>query len=195
MKKLILTTVSIAIFTTGILFSPKTAKSQTLDEQVDPNRLVYWFYVSVREIKDPETGYKIYQLQRKGNKISSGSLKRYDRDLWRNLSSGSKMAIGPFNNQEEAERAFVFYKVQDEPHLLDAEFDPKQQIFWFILHVKKRPRSRSYELERKPGAVASGTYRDFENFLKENLKMRVMTIGPFLYMAEAEEAKRTYRLH
>ncbi|NPA44729.1 MAG: hypothetical protein GXO49_04275, partial [Chlorobi bacterium] len=45
------------------------------------------------------------------------------------------------------------------------------------------------------GSIASGSYQDFDNFLRDNLKMRVMTVGPFLYMPEAEEAKRTYRLH
>ncbi len=177
-------------------YSPNTVKAQvSYSDNTDENRLVYWFYVSVREKEDSETGYVSYDLQLKGNKIQHGSQKEYDRNLWKYLGNGQKMAIGPFNEYEEAKKAMLFYKIQDEPHQLDSTYDENQTVFWFVLHVNRRPRSNSYQLVRKPGAIASGTYRDFDLFLKENLMMRVMTVGPFNYMPEAEEAKRIYRLH
>ncbi len=177
-------------------YSPNTVKAQvSYSDNTDENRLVYWFYVSVREKEDSETGYVSYDLQLKGNKIQHGSQKEYDRNLWKYLGNGQKMAIGPFNEYEEAKKAMLFYKIQDKPHQLDSTYDENQTVFWFVLHVNRRPRSNSYQLVRKPGAIASGTYRDFDLFLKENLMMRVMTVGPFNYMPEAEEAKRIYRLH
>ncbi len=184
------------ILTVSGYFMPNHVQAQvTYNDNMDQNRLVYWFYVSVREREDSETGYVSYDLQLKGNKIQHGSQKDYDKNLWKYLGNGQKMAIGPFNEYEEAKKAILFYKIQDEPHELDSTFDENQTIFWFVLHVNRRPRSNSYQLIRKPGAIASGTYHDFDVFLKENLMMRVMTVGPFIYMPEAEEAKRIYRLH
>lgn len=186
----------IVILAILIGFFPNKVKAQvTSNDNIDENRLVYWFYVSVREKEDGETGYVSYELQLKGNKIQHGSQKDYDKTLWKYLGNGQKMAIGPFNEYDEAKKAILFYKIQDKPHELDSTFDKNQTIFWFVLHVNRRPRSNSYQLIRKPGAIASGTYSDFDVFLKENLMMRVMTVGPFLYMPEAEEAKRIYRLH
>ncbi len=184
----------LVIFST-LFFNQKSSAQVTNSEDLDENRLVYWFYVSVREHENANTGYVSYKLQRKGGKIKHGTVKQYDRELWKNLGNGSKMAIGPFNDYDEAKKGFLFYEIQEEPHELDSTFDMNQQVFWFILHVNRRPRSNSYELIRKPGSIASGSYADFDIFLKENLEMRVMTIGPFVYMPEAEEAKRMYRLH
>lgn len=196
MKNIFKLPVIIVILTISAGFFPNKVKAQvTSNDNIDQNRLVYWFYVSVREKEDSETGYVNYDLQLKGNKIQHGSQKDYDKTLWKYLGNGQKMAIGPFNEYDEAKKAILFYKIQDEPHELDSTFDKNQTIFWFVLHVNRRPRSNSYQLIRKPGAIASGTYSDFDVFLKENLMMRVMTVGPFLYMPEAEEAKRIYRLH
>ena len=183
------------LISSGLFISQKSSAQVNYSDDMDKNRLVYWFYVSVREVIDSNTGYPSYGLQRKGSKVQYGTMKQYDRELWKYLGSGSKMAIGPFNDYDEAKKAYLFYQIQDEPHELDSTYDENQTVFWFILHVNKRPRSGSYQLIRKPGAIASGHYSDFDVFLKDNLQMRVMTIGPFLYMPEAEEAKRTYRLH
>ncbi len=196
MKNYIKTVFATAILLlSGIFAADKSQAQVSYSDNLDENRLVYWFYVSVREVEDNNTGYVSYELRRKGAKVDHGTVKEYDRILWKYLGDGSKMAIGPFNDYIEAKKSFIFYKIQDDPHELDSTFDENQQVFWFVLHVNRRPRSNSYELIRKPGAIASGNYMDFEVFLKENLMMRVMTIGPFLYMPEAEEAKRIYRLH
>ena len=187
--------ISTFLLLSGLLINQKAKAQVGYSDNLDENRLVYWFYVGVREFENSKTGYVSYQVQRKGNRVYHGSMKMYDRELWKNLGNGSKMAIGPFNDFDEAKRAFLFYKIQKEPRVLDSTYNMDQQVFWFILHVNRRPRSNSYQLVRKPGSIASGSYADFDNFLRDNLKMRVMTIGPFLYMPEAEESKRTYRLH
>lgn len=179
----------------GVFSNTESFSQVGYSDELDENRLVYWFYVSVREHEDSKTGYVSYRLQRKGRRIMHGSIKVYDKDLWKNLSNGSKMAIGPFNDFDEAKKSYLFYKIQEEPHKLDSTFSMDQQVYWFILHVNKRPRSGAYQLVRKPGSIASGSYSDFDNFLRDNLNMRVMTVGPFNYMPEAEESKRTYRLH
>ena len=183
------------VFFSTITFQKQSEAQVTYSDDLDANRLVYWFYVSVREVSDANTGYVSYELVRKSTKVDHGSMKVYDRELWKYLGDGSKMAIGPFNDFGEAKRAYFLYNITEEPKEFDTTFNESQQVFWFVLHVNRRPRSNSYELIRKPGAIASGTYRDFDTFLRENLMMRVMTVGPFQYMPEAEAAKEIYRLH
>ena len=190
--KIIIITGIMLIF--GFLGIQKTEAQINFSDNMDENRLVYWFYVGVREVEDNKTGYVSYDLQRKGNKIDHGTEKQYKRILWKYLGNGTKMALGPFNDYRDAKKAYYLYDTKTDSLELDSTYNMDQQVYWFILHVNRRPRSNSYELVRKPGAVASGNYRDFELFLKENLMMRVMTVGPFTYMPEAEESKRQYRL-
>jgi len=144
--------ISIFITISGLLTNQKLNAQVGYSDDLDENRLVYWFYVSVREYENPKTGYVSYKVQRKGNKIYHGSMKVYDRELWKNLGNGSKMAIGPFNDYDEAKRAYFFYDIKEKPRVLDSTFTMDQQVFWFILHVNRRPRSNSYELIRKPGS-------------------------------------------
>ena len=189
--------ITLLVLMSGFLTPEKSNAQVNYSDNLDENRLVYWFFVSVREVEDGNTGYVSYELRRKGSKIEHGTIKEYDRTLWKYLGDGTKMAIGPFNDFYEAQKAFKLYHFKDieDERVLDSTYDENQTVFWFVLHVKRRPRSNSYQLIRKPGAVASGSYKDFDLFLRENLMMQVMTVGPFLYMPEAEESKRIYRLH
>lgn len=184
----------IMLISTGF-FTCKTSNQVVSNDKMDENRRVYWFYVSVREVKTGNPDLTAYDLTRIGTKIENGTAKDYDYHLWKNLSEGRRLAVGPFNSPAEATQAFLFYNIQDKPHKLDATFDQNRKIFWFVLRVNKRERSVTLELKRIPGAIASGGYSDFDIFLKENLDLGVMTIGPFRNMPDAEESKRIYRLH
>ncbi len=177
------------------LFACKTSQQTVNSDKLDENRTVYWFYVKLREVNVNNTEIMAYKLHKLSSVSEKGTAKEYDYLLWKYLSEGSKFAVGPFNNKEEAKKAFLFYKIQTEAHRLDASYNKSQKIFWFVLNVNKRERSDSFELSRIPGAIASGTYADFDVFLKENLDLHIMTIGPFENMTDAEESKRVYRLH
>ena len=177
------------------LFACKTSQQTVNSDNLDENRTVYWFYVKLREVKVNNTEIMAYKLHRLSSVSEKGTAKEYDYLLWKYLSEGSKFAVGPFNDPEEAKQALLFYKIQTEAHALDASYNKSQKIFWFVLNVNKRERSDSFELSRIPGAIASGTYSDFDVFLKENLDLHIMTIGPFESMTDAEESKRVYRLH
>ena len=190
----ILFTAGIILITSGF-FNCKTSQQVVSSDKLDENRLVYWFYVSVREIKGNNTDLTAYDLTRIGNIIENGTAKKYEYLLWKNLSEGRRLAVGPFNDPVEAKQAFLFYKIQDKPHNLDATFDLNRKVFWFVLKVSKRERSVTIKLERIPGAIATGKYSDFDVFLKENLNLGVMTIGPFRNMPDGEESKRIYRLY
>ncbi len=177
------------------LIACKTSQQTVNSDKLDENRTVYWFYVKLREVKVNNTEIMAYKLHRLSSVPEKGTAKEYDYLLWKYLSEGNRFTVGPFNHPEEAKKAFLFYKIQEEAHTLDASYNKSQKIFWFVLNVNKRERSDSYELSRIPGAIASGTYADFDVFLKENLDLHIITIGPFENMTDAEESKRVYRLH
>jgi hypothetical protein len=128
--------------------------------------------------------------------VFHGNINDYDRELWKNLGGGSKMAIGPFYEFEEARQALQFYdfsKPNDQRVIADM-IDKNKDVYFFVLRVEKRPRSGAYLLRRIPGAVASGNAKAFDDMLAEGLDQKRLAIGPFWSQPEAEEAKRRYRL-
>lgn len=185
----------ISILFASAIFKPDFLSAQVTDtENISADNIVYWFNINLRIMEDPETRIKSYDVRLTRSKVDAGTIAEYDEKLWSSLSKGGLIPIGPFYRYHEAKQASKFYNVgADEKQ--DSLFNANQQVYWFILHVKKRPRSGSWELVRKPGAIASGDYETFKSFLEGNLKLQVFTIGPFWDQPEAEESKRRYRLH
>ncbi len=167
----------------------------------DEHRLVYWFHVRVKIIEDDSTGYVSYVITEVQNKLSHGNLIEYQTDLFKSLKNNI-LPIGPFYDFHEAWKSKIIYEhavldsitdyYDDSFISKDSTFDDNQQVFWFIIHIEMT--KNRIKLIPKPGAIASGDYYDFAGFLKDNLGFRVFSIGPFLYMPEAEESKRIYRL-
>jgi len=183
-----------SIFILFMLSECKSTQYVSEPEKIDQNKTVYWFYVYIREVKINDNLFK-YELKRLNSEPIKGSLNEYERLLWHHLSDGSKFSVGPFMNEKEAQKALYYYKIQRTQISSDIEYDLTKTVFWFVLHINKRERSKSLELVRIPGAIASGNYTEFDTFLSENLELGILTIGPFNLMTEAEEAKRIYRLH
>jgi len=170
-------------------------------DRIDEYQLVYWFHLRMKIIEDDSTGYVSYVITEVENKLSHGKPIEYQADLFKSLKNDI-LPIGPFNDFDEAWKSKIIYEhavldsitdyYDDSFISKDSTYNDNQQVFWFILHLdmtKKR-----IKLIPKPGAIASGAYYDFAGFLKDNLGFRVFSIGPFLYMPEAEESKRIYRL-
>jgi len=177
------------------IFGSKSVYSQDIDnEKVDEEKIVYWFYINLKVVEDKKYGLKSFQIRTLGNVISHGTLKKYDLDLWRNLGGGTKMAIGPFFDYDEAAQALLFYDVKETATVLPEGSDLNREVFWFIVKIKKRERSGSFELKKVPAAVGNGSYESFEEFLKTALMQQQLAIGPFWNAPEAEESKRMYRL-
>ena len=157
MKQLIILISSILLISIG-LFTCKTSQQITDSHKLDENRTVYWFYIKLKEIEVKNTGITGYEIQRFGSKPETGTAKEYDYFLWKYLSEGTKFAIGPFNDHEEAKQAFLFYDIQKNSQESDKLLNTDREVFWFVLHVNFRERSISMELERIPGAIASGSF-------------------------------------
>jgi hypothetical protein len=159
------------------------------------DQVVYWFYVNLRINIDTKNGYESYVVKRLGSQIFHGTINVYDHDLWQNLGKGTKMAIGPFYDATEAQQAWTFYEFSQEERTISQGIDLNKPVFYFVLRVEKRPRSGAYLLERIPGAVQDGgDVKSFDELLETGLGVKRLAIGPFWSKAEAEEAKRRYRL-
>jgi hypothetical protein len=178
-----------------VLAGNANIKAQNIDsKEIDDESIVYWFYVNLRIHVDTKTGYENYIVKRLGTQIYHGSINDYDRELWKSLGNGSKMAIGPFYNFDEAQQGLTFYDFTKEERVLSDVVDKNKELFFFVLRVEKRKRSGAYLLRRIPGAIANGDAKSFDDMLVEGLDQKRLAIGPFWNSAEAEEAKRRYRL-
>jgi hypothetical protein len=172
----------------------KSSQTSVSDNKIDENRTVYWHYVYISFLNIEEDLFK-FRLKSRSSSVETGSFKKYEYDLWYYLSGGKKFAVGPFNSKDEAENSNKIYTRSNKKLDENSVYPSNNEVFWFVLKVIKRERSNSYELVRIPGAIASGSYKEFETFFKENLELGILTIGPFKQMSDAEESKRIYRLH
>ena len=185
------------------LFMPETGQAQISEKKQEKNRRVYWFNIKLSFKKDAKTGLPKYDVRVISKKVYHGSLAKYDRVLWKGLGAGTRISIGPFRFYEEAEQAMIFYNLKHETTPTDSTHQ-HEQVYFYNLFIGKRPRSGSYALDRRPAAVNSGNYEMFYDLLKVSLQMASagsggdlakLTIGPFWEHTDAEESKRTYRLH
>jgi hypothetical protein len=185
MKKLVL--ISIVLFFTFQFFA------QPSINYGDDSRRVFWFDVGLNKIKDKETQIPLYQIVRQGTKIHYGTALEYDRYLWNGLSNGSKIAIGPFDTQKQAEFAVKLYDIKQAEN--DSEISNNNgSYFWYLVTIKKTQRLKSYNFERIPAQVNSGNAINFLDLMKVSLSMDKLVIGPFASAPEAENSKRVFRL-
>ena len=170
----------------------KTFSQQPVDYN-DETRRVYWFDITVKKVKDPQTQIYTYKVFRMGTRINYGTSLDYDRYLWDGLSDGSKIAVGPFNTIEQAQRANKIYDLgharQDTALMTD-----NTTFYWYLVTLKQSKRLRSYQFERIPARVVSGTYSDFINLMDASLPVNKLVIGLFEDIPEAENSKRVFRL-
>ena len=160
----------------------------------DDKRNVYWFYVKISLHKDTASYYH-YDLKRKRKNIQEGLIKDFDRSLWKYLSKGSTLAIGPFSQYADVKTSYSLYTKDESSQIKDSVLNSTQTVYWFAWKIKKNERTNPPFISRLPIATASGSFNDFKVFLEENLSMRILTIGPFKSEEEAELAKRMYRLN
>jgi len=171
--------------------------TKNISAQIDFNdekTKVYWFYVKIIEIED-STGYVKSIIKRKRKNIQEGSIKDFDRSLWKYYSKGSALAIGPFSKYADAKTAYSLYYIDDIFQIKDSVRNSTQTVYWFVWKIKKKERTNPPFISRLPIATVSGSFNDFKMFLEENLLMRIITIGPFKSEEELELAIRMYRLN
>ena len=189
------------------LFSQENIENATSQKTNDKNKIVYWFNVNLDIKKHRKFGNKYYIAKNTDNRIRNGSLKKYDKVLWRQLSNGPKFAVGPFDDWNAANQAKDFYRrrvnfykdVEKQDSIFThkikkSKIHAKKEVFWFYLSVEKRPRSGSLEVKRIPAAIFPSTYESFITAYSTGLQMQKLAIGPFWHLIEAENAKRRYRL-
>ncbi len=184
------------LFTVFILLFSLNIFAQIEKKPVDYNdetRRVYWFDVALKTRKDPITKMPLYYVYRLGSRIKYGTAYEYDKYLWKGLSNGSKIAVGPFNDLEQAEMANRLYdmkNVEDDSIIMN----DNGTYYWYLVTIKKTRRLRSYDFERIPARVVGGTYKDFINLMKVSLPVDKLVIGAFASRPEAENSKRVFRL-
>ncbi|MCD4792994.1 MAG: hypothetical protein K8R54_07175 [Bacteroidales bacterium] len=184
-------TYSIIFLLISFIFISKNISAQIDFE--DENRNVYWFYVKIIEIED-STGYVKFIIKRKRKKIQEGNIKEFDRSLWTTLQKKSFLAIGPFRKYNRAKIAYSLYKTEENPLIEHSVKKSEQNVYWFVWHFTTSKTFIPNYKRYLPKSIESGTFKEFETFLDENLMMRIITVGPFNSKEEAGFAQKMYRV-
>jgi len=91
---------SFVLFFFAILFAiPQPALTQTkgaIDSNVpetenlyeNEEKIVFWFYISIRIKEDRRTRQKVYNVRRLGTRIYSGTLDEFDENVHKYYTSG-----------------------------------------------------------------------------------------------------------
>lgn len=174
---------------------------EVIVEHYRPDQFVFWITVRAQIKISNESKKEVYVVRTARNKPQSGKLYNYEKSLWKNLTSGRQLLIGPFTEYQDAVRAAEMYDLAKQTNESMAEHirtytdsTTAPEYYWFFLKYKIMPRTKKLALERTAARVAYGDIKDFMQVLWEGLTFQQLAIGPFQSQVEAEEAKRLYRL-
>ena len=175
-----------------VLFAKATvAQKETTDLILNKPDRFYWFFVTLKMQKNPQTKLNEYQVRLSGG-IYYGDIVKFKKALWGNRTS-LRLAMGPFWNKSTARQAQKIYsqvsRSNPDVSVLNAVND--DMVHWYYLKVQKK-RS-GYKLEPTFARVASGTVQEFWDALSEGLVQEMLAVGPFNDYNEAEDSKALYR--
>jgi len=183
------------------VFNVIIAKSQITSERIKDDRFVFWFYVKADIKTDKKLKVPIYAIRRINKDVKSGTVKKFKKEVWRNLERGQQIAIGPFLELVDAERANEMYDLarktdEQMDQDIEATIDTSgnEVYFWYLIQFEVSKRTKKFLIKRQPAATFPGSLKDFRFILWSVRTVPQLTIGPFTAREEAEESKRLYRL-
>ncbi|MCF6240029.1 MAG: hypothetical protein L3J74_01640 [Bacteroidales bacterium] len=187
-----------------ILFITKTVSINAQGNTVDldaSKKYVFWFYIKAEIKMDRELHMPIYTVRRVGKEIKGGTLKKYNRDVWRNINGGNQLCIGPFSRLEDAKRANQCYNLgRKTDATMQKEIEntvdtTDNTYYWYTLEFEITKRTHRYLLSRIPAAVSEGSLKAFKETLWSLLRMeqKKLTVGPFTNQEDAEVSKMINR--
>jgi hypothetical protein len=175
--------------------------SQSNTMRMDENQFVFWFYIRAEIKRNRITKKPSYVIRTLSKTPKSGTLLKFDKDLWRNLQGGQNLIIGPFLEYNDAIRAIGMYNLArhtDESMEKEIADLPDSianlECYFFMLKFDVSKRKRKFEFKRQPARVQPGNIGDFKYALWVNLIQPQLLVGPFPTQEEAEESKRRYRI-
>lgn len=172
-------------------------KAQDIMELYSSKKYVFWFYIKAEIKMDRELNIPVYSVRRVGKEIKGGTVKKYNRDVWRNINGGNQLCIGPFSNLEDAKRANECYDLgRKTDAMMQKELEntvdtTDNTYYWYTLEFEITKRTHRYLLSRIPAAVSEGDLKTFRETLWLLLRdqNKKLTIGPFTNKEDAEVSK------
>ncbi len=175
----------------GILIMAMPEADAQRGSRTDENEVLFWFNVKISKTTNKLSGLEAYQERVISPTIYHGSAKKYQKSLWEGTVHGTKIAVGPFENFEQATAAMKLYKTLNAAK---TELPANGESHWFLVKIGIMERSHAYVFEHMAAAVASGSASDFADVLRESLGFKTLAIGPFGSYEAAERAKSLYRV-
>ena len=192
---------AVIIITSFLSISWLNSSAQVTVDKFNDNQFVFWFYVRAEIKRSTETKRPIYVVRTLSMTPKSGSILKFEKELWRYLQGGQQLAIGPFTDYNDVKRALDMYDLaRKTDEMMEEEIKnyydstAASEYYWYFLKYQIAPRKKSYELERTAARVAYGGIKEFKQVLWEGLGFQQLAIGPFPTQQEAEESKRLYRI-
>lgn len=174
--------------------------SQERDSLYDKENIVYWFDIKIKESFHKNTKKVRYIISLKNKKINHGSLRTYEKHLFKSLFKRKYLPVGPFGKLDDAKLAVLQY---DLKHHNDSSMKKvlenmdstllSKKYYWFV-YLRPPKIKHPPVLRRAPALIANGSLIEFKANLWELILFRSFAFGPFTTKMEAERAKRLYRL-
>ncbi len=194
LKKKIIYLVAISVLLTVSLVTTSFNKPDTQEKpnvnsvNEDDNPIYYWYFLNVRL----DNRLNVFKVSGTSGGINNGYLIDFEKQLWNGLSK-RKIAVGPFLTKDEAVNSKRLYKSKKEKINQLPQGEVPDRVHWFAITFDQSDRLKIFIMRRTPGAVNSGSEKDFINAFYEQLGKKQLSIGPFYYYEQAEEAKNIYR--
>ncbi|MEN8120383.1 MAG: hypothetical protein ABFS35_08550 [Bacteroidota bacterium] len=195
MKKLI-SSVLISLFFLNVT----DINAQINVTKFDKNQHVFWFHIKAEIKNDRELRRPVYKVRRASKDIKYGTIRKFEKEVWRNVNNGNELTIGPFLELIDAKKANAMYDIgrktneQMEKEIAATVDTTDNSYYWYVLQFTMSNRTRKYLIKRQSARVVEGSLEDFRYFMWSVLPNQQLAIGPFTAQTEAEESKRLYRL-
>ena len=169
------------------------------EQGLDDDQYVFWFYVRAEIKKDRELKRPVYSVRRIGKDVKGGTVRKFRKEVWRNMNSGQQLVVGPFVELEDAKIANKTYDLgrktdeQMQKEIAETVDTTDNSYYWYIIQFSISKRTHRYVMEKQPARVAEGTLKDFRYFMWDVLKQQQLAIGPFTSPVEAEVSKLLYK--
>lgn len=170
-------------------FSIGNSYSETVSDTKD--KPFYWFSIELYEYEWKD-GILLLNVN---SDILSGELKEFKKQIKKELKK-SKILIGPFSSEEEAENAVKIYN-SDYNNIKDKTFEVDKEYIYFNVQVKEKNNTGIFKLTKQKTYIHTGNQKSFKAKMAQNMKSSYITIGPFYPETKLSNSKllKSYSKH
>jgi len=191
MKKLLILTV--LIISTVIGLNAQSSAKENNDQES-----VYWFYLKPAFEIDENIKKEVFVIKKVYAKVYSGTFNEFSM-IYKKELANTKIAIGPFSNKQEAEKAKAYYSLVSKNKVgsqkPDVLTDDGSICYFYLCDPIIDVNTKELKFERMPASIASSSQKEFVEALSDIRLQGLLVVGPFSDYFNAEKSKFVNRNH